>query len=349
MRLFLCPVFFTIACTSDKGITAFNNDPEVEITSHEDGDRLIVGEAVQFSANVSDVNHGPENLRVSWANTDGVLCSEAVPDSGGVAICDAVISIADLEISVEVKDDQNATGSDALTLDIISFDDTENDPPTAEIISPTIDVVYYSDQKVLLVAQVSDAEDTVDNLLVAWRSDIDGELDIVAVPNSSGETNNALYLSEGEHFLTLSVEDSGGLKATDSLLFTVGISNRAPTCTLTAPQSGDESVQGEVVIFQGTAEDLDVPADWLSVNWTSTNDGTIGNTTPNSSGGITFPYSDLSVGTHVVSMQVLDEVGASCVQDVVLTITDSDTPEPTSDPTSEPEPTVKHSEARSPS
>ena len=96
-----------------------------------------------------------------------------------------------------------------------------------------------------------------------------------------------------------------------------------------------------MVIFQGTAEDLDVPADWLSVNWTSTNDGTIGNTTPNSSGGITFPYSDLSVGTHVVSMQVLDEVGASCVQDVVLTITDSDTPEPTSDPTSEPEPTAE--------
>ena len=329
-------LYSVFGCASDKGITAFNNDPDVSITSHEDGDRLVVGETVQFTANVSDVNHSPDNLRATWFNSEGEICAEQAPDSNGVSTCEVVVSLADAEIRIDAKDIQNATGSDEVLLDILSFDDTENDAPTASIVSPTIDGVYYSDQKVLLVAQISDQEDDVADLVVSWESDIDGLLEITVAPNSSGESNNAVYLAQGEHLLTLRVEDSGGLQATDSLLFTVGVSNRTPDCEITAPESGAESTVGELVIFEATASDLDVPADWLSVTWNSTIDGEIGTSTPNSSGGITFPYDALSVGTHVVSMQVLDEVGSSCVQDVVHVVNDVDIPEPTADPTSEP-------------
>jgi len=341
MNLFLVGVFSIFGCGSDKGITAFNNDPEAEITSHVDGDRLIVGEEVQFVADINDDNHGPENLRATWLNAEGEMCAETIPNSDGVVTCDVIISLADAEVTVEVKDILNAKGTATVSLDIISFEDTENDAPTAEIVSPTLDGIYYSDQKVLLVAQVLDEEDHPEDLAVSWESDIDGLLDMSVLPNSSGETNNAQYLSQGEHLLLLRVEDSGGLQATDSILFTVGVSNRAPTCAITNPESGAETTVGELVIFQGETEDLDVPADWLEVSWSSTIDGVLGSSNPNSSGGITFPYSALSVGTHVISMQVLDEVGASCVQDVVHIVREADAPEPTAEPTSEPEPTAE--------
>ena len=66
-------IILSIACDSDKGVTVFNTDPEAEITSHEDGDRLLIGEEVQFIASLNDDNHGPESLKAIWYNSEGIL------------------------------------------------------------------------------------------------------------------------------------------------------------------------------------------------------------------------------------------------------------------------------------
>ena len=48
-------------------------------------------------------------------------------------------------------------------------------------------------------------------------------------------------------------------------------------------------------------------------------EGILGYQTPNSSGTFDFPYSDLSVNTHTITMTVTDEKGAEC-SDVISTV-----------------------------
>ena len=75
-------------------------------------------------------------------------------------------------------------------------------------------------------------------MVAFWESDIEGVISVANEPNGSGELLGADYLLEGDHFLTLSVEDSSGKTGTDSLLITVGPPNSPPLCAITVPING---------------------------------------------------------------------------------------------------------------
>ena len=81
------------------------------------------------------------------------------------------------------------------------------------------------DQKVTFEGQISDAEDAADALTVLWESDIDGPLSIANQPNSSGRVDGAAYLSEGEHYIRLTAEDSSGKQGSDNVVIMVGPPN----------------------------------------------------------------------------------------------------------------------------
>ena len=49
--------FLLIACSSEKGIQAYNTNPEATIVSHSDGVLLSTGSEAVFVARVSDANH----------------------------------------------------------------------------------------------------------------------------------------------------------------------------------------------------------------------------------------------------------------------------------------------------
>ena len=49
-------------------------------------------------------------------------------------------------------------------------------------------------------------------------------------------------------------------------------------------------------------------------------DGTLGTSQPSSSGSILFPYSSLSMGTHLISLEVSDPEGMTCVEQILLLI-----------------------------
>ena len=204
-------------------------------------------------------------------------------------------------------------GGDAVQLVVTATD------AVAEILSPVVNGTYYSDQKLTFEGLVSDTEDDPDTLLVTWESDIDGVVDVANEPNGSGELLGAEYLSEGEHFLTLTVEDGTGKVGTDNVTLTVGGQNSIPLCEITEPATGAGGAENALVTFIGTVSDVDVPANLLSVEWAKPN-GALGSSTPNSSGEVSFPFSDLTVNTHVVSMTVTDEVGGQCVDDIIYTV-----------------------------
>ena len=122
-----------------------------------------------------------------------------------------------------------------------------------------------------------------------------------ATPNSNGEFSGSGYLSAGEHFLTLSTEDTNGKIGTDTVTVMVGPPNSAPLCNIVSPQDGAAGPESDSVRFEGTTSDVDIPSNELTVDWSSDKDGAIGTSTPNSSGEIAFVYDALSVNTHTIN------------------------------------------------
>jgi hypothetical protein len=300
---------------SDTGFTTFNANPDAEITSHGDGQELLEGYTESFWGAVSDSDNSAEELSAAWYLDDEVACEAAAPLDLGLTLCDIQIPADATEVSLVVQDPDNAAGSARVSFTVIS-----TDSPQVEILSPMADGVYYSDQKITFEAVVSDGEDAAADLVAEWESDLEGVLALDVEPDDDGTIAGAGYLAEGEHFLTLRAEDTTGKTGSDNVTVTVGSSNSAPDCEITAPESHSVDEEGTLVIFEAQVSDVDVPANWLTVTWSSDKDDELGQSTPDSGGAVAFPYDELSVNTHVVTLTVSDEVGADCSDFILYTV-----------------------------
>ncbi len=302
------------ACTPDGGLTKFNSEPAAAITSPADGDEVRDGTSLALRGSASDANHAAAELTARWFMDDVEACA-GTPAADGTTTCDVTVPEADtLTVRLEVTDPEGAAASDSITLTV-----TPDATPTATIASPTADGVYYSDQLVTLRATVDDAEDAADTLTVRWESSRDGDLGS-PTPSSEGLVESFVSLSEGQHALQVFVTDGGGNEGQASVIVDVGPPNSAPGCAITAPADGSAGEVGTTVTFRGTTSDPDIPADRLAVTWSSDKDGTLGTSTPGSDGSVAFSFDGLSVDTHVVSMQVADELGATCTAQVVYAV-----------------------------
>ena len=123
----------------------------------------------------------------------------------GQVFCDVVFENDDTEIIIEVSDPEGAAASQAVAIEVVP-----TAPPLALIFSPTLDNYYYSGTYATFAGRVTDAEDQEETLIAVWNSSIDGDIDVDTTPDSEGDILGAAYLSEGEHFLKLTVTDSSG-------------------------------------------------------------------------------------------------------------------------------------------
>jgi len=328
MRRAVLPVFSAVSsilmlsCIEpppDDGIKVppSNSKPELEITSHVDGDSLYEGYPVTLQGTASDVDHTVSDLVVTWYVGTEIACPAAQPDLAGLSTCEIVLELGDTEISGEVTDAGGAKGSAAVALTVM-----ETDAPVPTIESPVSDVAYYIDHEVWVSGQISDSEDAVEDLVYTWTSNLDGELDLGADPDASGVMEGQLYLSEGAHVITLWVEDLVGKSATAEVEITVRPENTPPSCSITAPDTGSASEEDNLIQFRALISDPDVLTDKLTVEWMSDVDGTLGSSIPfpATEATLTFPYSDLTVSTHAIAILVHDEVGAACTDSIIYTI-----------------------------
>ena len=309
------PLLLISACQPDQNLGTRNAAPDASITSHQGGEVVLEGSVVTLHGLVSDADHAAADLVVTWLTGGATACDAVAPEADGSTSCETILALGQETVTLEVRDPLDANGAAIVELVI-----QETEAPEASILAPEEGGTYYSDQKITLEGQVSDAEDEAQDLLVWWESDLDGELDLDVEPSSDGSVSDASYLGEGEHFLTLSVLDSGGKSDSDSVIITVGPPNTAPSCSITAPESGAAGAEGETVLFEGEVSDPDIPANWLEVAWSSDKDGDLGTSSPDSSGAVAFPWDGLSVGTHVVTMAAADEVGGDCSAFVLYTV-----------------------------
>jgi dienelactone hydrolase len=109
---------------------------------------------------------------------------------------------------------------------------------------------------------------------------------------------------------------SGAWDAVILALLAPSASNASPTATLTSPGAGSFA-QGASVTFTGSGSDPeDGTLTGASLTWTSSIDGAIGT-------GTTFSKSNLSVGTHTITLTAKDSQNATGTATVVITITGS--------------------------
>ena len=315
MRL-LSVSFLLWACTSsEEGIKIYNTDPLATITSHGNDAELLEGVEYTFVGQVSDSNHNIGELKVRWSTDIGEICEEQTPDADGMTSCNTALEPSATQLKLQVTDPEGAAAMSSIS---ISVQPTQ--APTIELLSPVVDGRYYSDQLVSFSAIIQDTEDDPSLLTYEWTSSLDGVLPITTPPESSGEIEQYLNLSEGQHAITLSVQDTVGKTSSETVAITVGSANQTPTCNISAPDSESGYAQGQSISFVGTADDVDINNSLLSISWTSNLDGLFDTTAANSSGELIVVYDGLSVGNHIITLRVEDDVGEICTDTVSVAV-----------------------------
>ena len=109
------------------------------------------------------------------------------------------------KVIVEVKDQNNSVGSDEYLLNVI-----ETTPPEIELLSPTTDGLYRENVVITFEAVVSDEEDNSEELVITWKTDLAGDLELEGEVSSFGLYESEGMLLEGTHVVTATVTDTNG-------------------------------------------------------------------------------------------------------------------------------------------
>ncbi len=142
-----------------------------------------------------------------------------------------------------------------------------NTPPTVQIISPTDGDVLSEQSSQTIVAAVSDEHTPVEDLILIWESDQDGELsgeqDIIGNTITFKPEPN---LTGGEHTLTLKAFDPLGDWGEDSASFSVG-STSPPVLTFTAPTGDKIYERNDEIFFEVEVDDDQVDLSAILMTW----------------------------------------------------------------------------------
>ncbi|MEC7988120.1 MAG: hypothetical protein VX278_23340, partial [Myxococcota bacterium] len=314
-HLLLLSPSLLFACYSETSTKVFNSIPEVQITSHPNQVEFNELEEQIFTAQVSDTNHANEDLEVSWLLDEEIICDWETPQPGGLSDC-VILFPSDIErVSVQVRDPVGAASTDTIEVKVIP-----STPPQVDLLSPLAEQRYYSNALIQFEAQLSDIDEPAENLLLDWKSSIEGDLELEGTIDTNGLFTAARYLSEGEHYLDLTVQDSAGKSTAVSQIIKVGPENNTPTCNITDPESNIGFASGETVVFQAVVSDIELTPEELLISWKSDRDGELGESTADSTGHTNFSSSDLSIGTHSITLSVVDDAGAICSENILVQI-----------------------------
>lgn len=135
-----------------------------------------------------------------------------------------------------------------------SGDATGNQPPSAQILSPTDGTELGPEDSFTLSGQIADDHDTPSDLRVSWRSNLVSGALGTSTPTPEGHvTLEVPRLVVGTHTITLEVTDSAGAVGVDSFTLVINGPPSAPTVAIdpTEPTTDDPLV---VRITQGAID-----------------------------------------------------------------------------------------------
>ena len=194
-----------------------------------------------------------------------------------------------------------------LSSEISTANAQTNTPPIITIVDPDPGI-FTTAMSITFFGGSIDNEDGSLNDQIEWSSNISGHI-------GTGYSFNA-NLPVGDHTITASVTDSGGLTSTDTLSgLQIVASNLAPLVTIETPSIGDTFENGVPVTFVGSASD-DHEGDLSEIiTWKSDIDGDLAT-------GASFTTSQLSLGIHVITAKATDSLNFKGQDFVTIMITD---------------------------
>jgi PKD repeat protein len=236
---------------------------------------------VDLVCSFTDASSDPDGTIESWSwdFDDGSLSPQQNPQH-------AFTTKGDYQVSLEVTDDDGATGQTSRTVSV-------NSVPVVSILQPANGSSFNQGTTVPFQGTASDGDG--DDLALLWESNLDGSI-------GGGTSFTSSSLSVGVH--TVSFIGSDGTAA-DTAKVTITILNQLPTASISSPTEGALFTLGAPVTFSGTGSD---PEDGTlagdALQWQSNLDGSIGT-------GAGFQRSDLQAGTHEIRLIATDSDGAA--------------------------------------
>ena len=278
-------------------LTINNQAPKVLITSPANNSKIIYGRVVAFLANVTDIE---ENVltgqSVVWrSDRDGFL-------GFGTSFTKSSLSVGLHVITVTATDDHGQEAETSITVTV------GNDAPKVAITTPADNSNHFYDSVVVFVANATDREDTVlAGQSVVWRSDRDGLL-------GYGISLTKERLSVGTHVITVTATDSYGQESSTSITITVG--NASPKIFLRLPVENSIHAFGSSITFLADITDReDGSLSGDSIVWISDQDGFFAY-------GSSFSTSELSVGTHGITVTATDSADLATSFTFTITVGD---------------------------
>ncbi|CAN0450347.1 unnamed protein product, partial [Ectocarpus fasciculatus] len=206
------------AACQDKVLVRIQDPPSVTIQEPSDGSSFYTGQTITFKALVvSNDGTALEDISHQWISGEQTICiSEPVPEDG-FALCQASYdSIGDKSVTVTITDPALVSVSSNITVNIV-----DNSAPTISITAPADGAIYGEEDLIVFEATVTDAEESLDNLIV--QVEASGMSDIVVEGNatSAGQFSGAGYVDVGSHLVTMTVTDSYGKTAQDTMTLEV--------------------------------------------------------------------------------------------------------------------------------
>jgi uncharacterized protein YjbI with pentapeptide repeats len=286
-------------------ITAPNQPPVAAISSPANNSSFVQGTSVSFAGTGTDPEQGTlTGASLTWSsNINGAIGT-------GTSFTKSNLSVGTHTITLTATDNQGATGTATVTITI-----TANQPPVAAISSPANNSSFVQGTSVSFAGTGTDPEQgMLTGASLTWTSNINGAI-------GTGTSFSKSNLSVGTHTITLTATDSQGATGIATVAITITAPpNQPPVATISSPANNSSFVQGANVSFAGTGTDPEQGSlTGASLTWTSNINGAIGT-------GTSFSKSNLSVGTHTITLTATDAQGATGIATVTTTITANQPP-----------------------
>ena len=245
--------------------------------------------AVSFAGTGTDPEDGAlSSASLVWTSSrDGQIGT-------GLSFTKSDLSVGTHTITLTARDAQGATGSATMTVTIVA---------------PAIPVASFTFSCTFLSCSFDAGTSTAAvGATYGWT--------LGDATTGAGVTASHTYAVAGIYSVRLTVTDATG---SGTVVKSVSVvANRPPVALVSSPANGasfTRALSGTVsVVFTGTANDPESgPLNGASLVWTSSQDGQIGT-------GPTFSRSDLSVGTHIITLTARDAQGATGTAATTITI-----------------------------
>jgi len=276
--------------------TWINKNPVVKIEGSELGKTITYGEKITLQGIASD--------------SDGDIASYLWTENNVTKGTDLLVELSDLSLGEHfiqfTATDNKGASSHALIK--VTVNATNNKAP---IVNAGNDQTIRFGESVTLNGTASDS----DGSIVSWKWIKNG----ISRKSGSGSTILSLAinnLSLGAHQFTLAVTDNMGVTSTDTVLVTVipvnSQNNQAPVVNA----GSDRNIKfGEITTLSGSAYDPDGSID--SWKWKNGNNILISGRGSTLS---SYTLRNLSIGTHVFTLEVTDNKNAMAHDTVIITV-----------------------------